>query len=115
MIILKIYLIGMLATLIFTWYRELSGKYEKLPAFVLIICILLYPIILLYMLYEKIFSKRFVHYFDKNDTPYSQEFQPKRKYHKVWKRLKYKTFLGHKVVMVKWFDLITIYKRGERE
>lgn len=105
----------MLATLIFTWYRELSGKYEKLPAFVLIIGILLHPIVLLYALYEKIFPKRFVHYFDKTDTPYSQEFQPKSKYHKVWKRLKYKTFFGHKVIKIRWFDLITIYDKGKVE
>lgn len=113
MMILKIYLIGLLGVLIFTIYRELSGKYKVLSTPVLMISILLYPIIFLYSLYEKIFPKRFVHYFDKTDTPYSQEWQPKRKYHKVWKRLKYKNFLGHKVIKIRWFDLFTIYDTKE--
>ena len=116
MIILKIYLIGLLLVLIFTLYRELSGKYELISIPILLVCNLIYPIIFLYMLYEKMFPKRFVHYFDKTDTPYSQECQPKSKYHKVWKRLKYKIFLGHKVVKIKWFGLITIYDtKGVKE
>lgn len=113
MIILQIYLIGLLLTLIFTAYRELSGKYEQISIPVLLICNLIYPIIFLYVLYDKVFPKRFVHYFDKEDTPYSQEFQPNKKYHKVWKRLKYNTFLGHQAVKIKWFGLITIYKKNQ--
>ena len=111
--ILKIYLIGLVGTIIFTIYRELSGKYAKIYTLTLLLCNLIYPILLLYALYNKVFTKRFVHYFDKEDTPYSQELQPKRKYHKVWKRLRYKTFLGHKVIMIKWFGLLTIYKKEE--
>ena len=80
MIILQIYLIGLLLTLIFTAYRELSGKYEQISIPILLVCNLIYPIIFLYALYEKVFPKRFVHYFDKQDTPYSQEFQPNKKW-----------------------------------
>jgi hypothetical protein len=48
-------------------------------------------------------------YFDKIDTPYMQEFQPKKKYHVVWKRLAYKEFFEHKVIKIKLFGLFTIY------
>ena len=115
MIILKIYLIGLFFFTLFMIYRHFSGKYEVIPFYQEIIFTIFYPIILLYELYDRMFPKRFVHYFDKTDTPYPQEWQPKRKYHKIWKRLKYKSFLGHKVIKTKWFDLITIYKRGERK
>jgi len=47
-------------------------------------------------------------YFDKKDTPFTLKFQPKRKYHVVWKRLAYGSFLGHKVIRVKLFGLFTI-------
>ena len=47
-------------------------------------------------------------YFDKSDTPYTDKFQPKRKYHVVWKRNPYKLFLGHRVIKVKLFGLFDI-------
>lgn len=53
--------------------------------------------------------KIYKHYFDKKDTPYVQEYQPKRKYHTAWKRIRYKGFLGHKVVKIKLLGLFTIY------
>lgn len=49
-------------------------------------------------------------YFDKSDTPYIQEWQKNRKYHVVWKRCAYKSFLGCRVVMVKLFGIFTIYR-----
>jgi hypothetical protein len=47
-------------------------------------------------------------YFSKEDTPFNQLCQPKRKYHTVWKRNPYQTFLGHKVVKVKLFGIFKI-------
>lgn len=48
-------------------------------------------------------------YFDKKDTPFRQDFQPNKKYHVVWNRLPYRTFLGYKVVKVKLFGIFTIH------
>jgi hypothetical protein len=53
-------------------------------------------------------------YFDKSDTPFIQTFQPRRKYHVCWKRVPYKTFLGHNVVKIKLFGLFTIKKMPKR-
>jgi hypothetical protein len=53
--------------------------------------------------------KIYKHYFDKKDTPYVQDYQAKQKYHTAWKRFRYKIFLGHKVVKIKLFGIITIY------
>ena len=50
-------------------------------------------------------------YFDKKDTPYRDDFQRNKKYHVVWKRQPYKTFLRHKVVKIKMFGLFTIYDK----
>lgn len=47
-------------------------------------------------------------YFEKNDTPFRIDFQPNRKYHVVWKRNPYQTFLGHKVFKVKLFGIFKI-------
>lgn len=52
-------------------------------------------------------------YFDKSDTPFVQEFQKNRKYHTVWKRRPYDTFLGHKVVMVKKFGLFNVKGKSD--
>lgn len=49
------------------------------------------------------------HYFDKNDTPYVQDYQAGKKYHTAWKHLKYRAFLGHKVLKIKVFGIFTIY------
>jgi hypothetical protein len=49
------------------------------------------------------------HYFNRDDTPYVQEYQEGKKYHTVWKRLKYRTFLKHRVVKIKMFGIFTIY------
>ena len=54
-------------------------------------------------------------YFDKRDTPYRQDFQPKSKYHKVWKRMPYKYFLKHKVIKIKLFGIFSIYKKQLKE
>lgn len=54
--------------------------------------------------------KRYKIYFAKSDTPYRQDFQPKKKFHTVWRNLPYKTFLGHKVVKIKKYGIFTIYK-----
>ena len=51
------------------------------------------------------------HYFEKSDTTYVQTFQSKKKYHAVWKHLKYTAFLNHNVVKIKLFGLFTIYKK----
>jgi hypothetical protein len=60
--------------------------------------------------------KIYKHYFNKNDTPYVQDYQPRKKYHTAWKRFKYRAFLGHKVVKIKALGIFTIYditKGGE--
>lgn len=61
--------------------------------------------------------KIYKHYFDKNDTPYVQDFQANKKYHTAWKRLKYRAFLDHKVLKIKVFGIFTIYdvKKGGGE
>jgi hypothetical protein len=55
------------------------------------------------------------HYFEKNDTPYRESFQSKKKYHTVWKRGKYRIFLLHKVVKIKFLGIFTIYKLKPEE
>lgn len=47
-------------------------------------------------------------YFDKKDTPFTQDFQKHKKYHVVWKRRAYATFLGHNVLKVKLLGIFTI-------
>ena len=54
-------------------------------------------------------------YFDKSDTPYVQNWQPKSKYHTVWKRCAYKRFMNHRVVKVKLFGIFTIYDITKKE
>ena len=49
------------------------------------------------------------HYFDKKDTPYVLEYQPRQKYHTVFKHFRYKKFLGHKVVKIKLLGIFSIY------
>ena len=56
--------------------------------------------------------KKYKIYFAKSDTPFRQDFQSKKKFHTVWRRLPYKTFLGHKVVKIKKYGIFTIYKNG---
>lgn len=53
--------------------------------------------------------KLYKHYFFKCDTPFKQSWQPKRKYHVVWKRASYFIFLGHRVAKIKFLGLFTIY------
>ena len=56
------------------------------------------------------------HYFDKTDTPFDGSFQKNKKYHTVWYRGKYRIFLFHKVVKIKFLGIFTIYKlRKHRE
>ena len=50
------------------------------------------------------------HYFKKTDTPYSQEWQKRKKYHIVWKHFAYTSFFGHRVYKIKLFGIFTIYK-----
>lgn len=59
--------------------------------------------------------KVFKHYFDKNDTPFDQRYQANKKYHTAWKHYTYSRFLGHKVVKIKLFGLITIYNRKKSQ
>lgn len=47
-------------------------------------------------------------YFSKDDTPFNQLYQPKRKYHTIWKHYAYKSFLGHKVIKVKKFGIFKV-------
>ena len=54
-------------------------------------------------------------YFDKSDTPFRQDFQPTQKYHIVWKRAAYRTFLKHKVVKVKFLGIFTLFDEGVKE
>ena len=54
--------------------------------------------------------KLYKHYFDKSDTPYVKSFQRKRKYHTAWMRGKYRIFLQHKVIKIKFLGIFTIYK-----
>lgn len=54
--------------------------------------------------------KIYKHYFDKSDTPYIQEFQPKQKYHTCYKHFRYSSFLKHKVIKIKLLGLFTIYE-----
>ena len=56
--------------------------------------------------------KKYKTYFSKEDTPYRKDFQPDRKYHVVWKRNAYESFLGHKVVKVKLFGIFNIMGKG---
>ena len=49
-------------------------------------------------------------YFEKSDSPYCLDFQPRKKYHIVWKRRPYVKFLGHKVLKIKLFGIFTIYE-----
>ena len=53
--------------------------------------------------------KIYKHYFDKKDTPYVQDYQPKQQFHTSWKHYRYKVFLGHQVVKIKLLGLFTIY------
>lgn len=110
---LYIYLIGLIAWTIFMIYRHFSGEYDVIPFYIEFIFTLIYPFIILWWIYDYLFPARYMHYFDKEDSPYRQDFQPKSKYHKVWKRNKYSDFLRHKTIKIKWFDLITIYKIKE--
>lgn len=57
--------------------------------------------------------KKYKCYFDKNDTPFKQEFQANKKYHSVYFRLPYTRFLQHDIIKIKLFGIFTIYKRGE--
>ena len=59
--------------------------------------------------------KKYKTYFYKQDTPYLQEFQFRKKHHIVWNRLPYKTFLNHAVVKIKLWGLFTIYSPSEEE
>ena len=59
--------------------------------------------------------KKYKIYFDKNDTPYRQDFQPKKRYHTMWKRMPYTRFLNHYVVKIKLFGIFTIYDRAKEE
>jgi len=52
--------------------------------------------------------KKYKTYFDKKDTPFHKTFQPKRKYHVIWKRYAYADFLGHKTEKVKLFGIFRI-------
>ena len=54
--------------------------------------------------------KLYKHYFDKTDTPFEGLFQKNKKYHTVWYRGKYRIFLLHKVVKIKFLGMFTIYK-----
>jgi len=54
-------------------------------------------------------------YFNKDDTPFRQDFQPKKKQHIVWYRTPYTIFLEHRVDKLKLFGLFTIYKNAEVE
>jgi hypothetical protein len=55
--------------------------------------------------------KLYKHYFDKSDTPFIPERQPKAKYHTVWMRKTYEKISNHKVYMIKFLGFITIYRR----
>ena len=57
--------------------------------------------------------KKFKTYFDKSDTPFNLSYQPKSKYHTVWKRQPYTSFMGHKVIKIKLWGLFTIYNIHE--
>ena len=57
--------------------------------------------------------KIYKHYFNKDDTPFVNTYQPKKKYHTVWYRNTYDTFLTHKVVKIKLFGIFTIYNRAK--
>ena len=46
--------------------------------------------------------------FDKNDTPFRQDFQPDKKYHTVWKNLPYTKFLGHTPHKVLLFGIFKV-------
>ena len=59
--------------------------------------------------------KKYKIYFDKDDTPYVADWQAKKKYHTVWKRLPYKRYLGCEVAKIKLFGLFTIYKRSKEQ
>ena len=59
--------------------------------------------------------KKYKIFFDKNDTPYITDWQTKRKYHTVWKRLPYTRFLAHNVVKIKLFGIFTIYDRRKEQ
>ena len=68
------------------------------------------PIIIFIKLVDELLPrKRYKTYFDKTDTPYAETFQANKKYHIVWKRMAYKTFLNHKVIKIKLFGFIPIY------
>ena len=54
--------------------------------------------------------KLYKHYFDKTDTPFEGLFPKNKKYHTVWYRGKYRIFLLHKVVKIKFLGIFTIYK-----
>ena len=57
--------------------------------------------------------KRYKIYFSKTDTPFVQDFQPKKKYHTAWVRLAYTRFLGHRVVKVKKYGIFTVFRERE--
>ena len=53
-------------------------------------------------------------YFRKTDTPLHLDYQPNKKYHTIWTRSAYSTFLKHKVWKIKLFGIFTIYEdKGE--
>ena len=54
--------------------------------------------------------KLYKHYFDTTDSPFAAIFQTNKKYHTVWYRSKYRIFLLHKVVKIKFLGIFTIYK-----
>lgn len=78
--------------------------------FTIALFLILSPIIIFIKLIDEILPrKRYKTYFDKTDTPYAETFQANKKYHIVWKRMAYKTFLNHKVIKIKLFGFIPIY------
>jgi len=78
--------------------------------FIIVLFLIFSPIIVFIKLADGLLPrKRYKTYFDKTDTPYVKTFQSNKKYHIVWKRNAYKTFLNHRVIKIRLFGLITIY------
>ena len=88
-------------------------KNDNIPYKIFIVSLLFSPILLLIGQLEKLLDvKPYKIYFDKKDTPFKQDFQPNKKYHIVWKRMPYTTFLNHKVIKIKRFGIFTIYEKA---
>lgn len=60
-------------------------------------------------------ARPFKIYFDHSDTPYREECQSKGKYDTEWKHLPYSSFLGHSVVKMKLFGIITIHDKTKKK